>query len=52
MKSYRKYTWAGNKIDDEDMRGLHELKKKTKTPITEMVAEAVRDYVTRKNKKI
>lgn len=46
--SYRKYSWVGNKIDDEDMRELHELKKKTKTPITEMVAEAVKDYVIRK----
>ncbi len=50
--SYRKYAWAGNKIDDRDMRELHELKKQNKTPITEMVAEAVRDYVARKNKKI
>ncbi len=52
MKSYRKYTWAGNKIDDEDMRNLHELKKKTKTSITEMVAEAVKDYLIRKNKRV
>ncbi len=46
--SYRKYAWVGNKIDDGDMRELHELKIKTKIPITEMVAEAVKDYLTRK----
>ncbi len=45
--SYRKYTWAGNKISDDDMEKLYKIKMKTKRQITELVAEAVKEYVAK-----
>ena len=44
---YRKYSWIGNKVTDEDMEKLYKIKEKTKKKITEMVAEAVKEYVLR-----
>lgn len=44
---YRKYTWAGNKINPEHMAKLHEIKETTGKPITQMVAEAVKEYVSK-----
>ena len=44
---YRKYTWVGNQISEEDMASLHALKQKTRKPITVMVAEAVSQYLVR-----
>lgn len=44
---YKKYGWVGNQINDEDMHKLHELKERTGKRITNMVAEAVKDYITR-----
>jgi hypothetical protein len=44
---YKKYSWIGNKIDDKDMSALYQIKKKTKRPITEMVADAVKEYVAK-----
>lgn len=44
---YKKYGWAANKIDDTDMQKLHQLKEKTSKKITEMVREAVKDYVSK-----
>lgn len=44
---YRKYTWAANKISDDDMIKLHHIKETTGTPITHMVAEAVKEYVSK-----
>ena len=44
---YRKYTWVGNKITEEDMVKLYQLKSKTKKHITDMVAEAVKLYTLR-----
>ncbi len=43
--SYRKYTWASNKIEDEDMSKLYQLKQKTGKPITILVKEAVKEYI-------
>lgn len=42
---YPKYTWVGNRIDDEDMRKLFQLKQITGKPITQLVAEAVSQFV-------
>lgn len=47
---YKKYNWVGNRIDDNDMCILHERKEKERIPITEQIAEAVKEYVARKNK--
>jgi hypothetical protein len=44
---YRKYNWIGNQISDDDMGKLYRIKKKTKRPITELVADAVREYVAK-----
>lgn len=43
--SYPKYAWVGNKIADSDMAVLFRLKTETCRPITELVAEAVRQYI-------
>ncbi len=48
--AYTKYAWVGNQITDEDMCTLYQIKEKDGTPITKQVAEAVREYLTRKNK--
>uniref|UniRef100_A0A6M3IFV8 Uncharacterized protein n=1 Tax=viral metagenome TaxID=1070528 RepID=A0A6M3IFV8_9ZZZZ len=44
---YKKYNWVGNKIDDNDMCILHDIKERGGKPITEQVAEAVKEYVTK-----
>ncbi len=43
--TYTKYAWVGNKIAEQDMAALYKLKKQTRRPITELVAEAVSRYV-------
>lgn len=45
---YKKYGWVGNRIDDEDMRKLYKIKEKYGVPITEMVAEAVKEYIAKR----
>lgn len=45
---YRKYDWIGNKISDDDMCILYQMKEQTKKPITAMIAEAVKEYITKK----
>ena len=47
IMGYRKYNWIGNKISDKNMNLLYQIKKKTNRPITELVAEAVNEYVSR-----
>ncbi len=44
---YRKYSWVGSKISDDDMEKLYRIKEKTKKPITEIVAEAIKEYLAR-----
>jgi len=43
--SYRRYTWAANRITPEDMAQLYALKTKTRRPITKLIAEAVALYL-------
>lgn len=50
MKSYRKFTWVGNRIADEDMASLYRLKQQIRKPITVLVAEAVSQYLSMKLK--
>lgn len=45
MRKYNKYTWVGNRIKAEDMAQLYYIKEKNKSPITELVAIAVAEYV-------
>jgi len=40
-----KYGWVGNKISESDMVSLYRMKHQTRRPITELVAEAVSQYV-------
>lgn len=47
---FKKYNWVGNRIDDGDMCLMHERKEKQGIAITEQVAEAVKEYITRKSK--
>ena len=42
---YTKFTWVGNKIADKDMERLYKLKATTRKTITQMVAEAVIQYI-------
>lgn len=43
---YTRYAWVGNKISDDDMAQLYRLKMKTRRRITEMVAAAVKVYLS------
>lgn len=43
---YVKYGWAANQIADEDMASLYHLKKATRKPITTMINEAVKLYLS------
>lgn len=45
---FSKYTWVGNRISEENMAKLYQLKIKDKKPITWMVAEAVAMYIINK----
>lgn len=45
--SYPKYGWIGNKISESDMSALYGMKMKTRRPITELVAEAVSQWIKR-----
>lgn len=43
---YTRYAWVGNKISNDDMAQLYRLKIKTRRRITEMVAAAVKVYLS------
>lgn len=43
---FTRYAWVGNKISDDDMAQLYRLKMKTRRRITEMVAAAVKVYLS------
>ncbi|MCZ7401071.1 MAG: hypothetical protein O8C61_02485 [Candidatus Methanoperedens sp.] len=43
--SYPKYAWVGNRISESDMVALYKMKQQTRRPITELVAEAVSQYI-------
>lgn len=45
---FNKYNWVGNRIDEADMCIPYKLKQKEGKPITQQVAEAVKEYITRK----
>ena len=49
--TYRKYTWAANRIAKEDMAELHKMKNSEHVPITHLVAQAVSEFVTRRGTK-
>ncbi len=42
----KKYNWIGNRVDAEDMSKMHDLSKKSKKPITLLVKEAIKEYLT------
>ena len=44
--AYVKFGWAANQIADEDMAQLYYMKKATRKPITTMVSEAVKLYLS------
>lgn len=49
--TYSKYGWVGNKIKDEDMKKLYLIKQEINIPITDQVAEAVGEYIARKERR-
>lgn len=46
--AFKKYNWVGNLINDNDMCLMYQIKEIDKITITKQVAEAVKDYVTKK----
>lgn len=44
---YRKFSWVGNQIDDEDMTKLYQMKKARRVPITKLVAIAIKEFIER-----
>ncbi len=42
----KRYNWIGNRVDAEDMSKLHNLSKSVKKPITLLVREAIKEYLT------
>jgi hypothetical protein len=48
-QNYPRYTWAGNRISKSDMAKLYNLKVKTKTPITLIVSQAVKEFLDRQS---
>ena len=49
---YPRYTWVGNRISESDMERLYRLKVKTKTPITRLVSQAVKEFLDKQDKDI
>ncbi|HHT9137249.1 MAG TPA: hypothetical protein ACFYEK_08420 [Candidatus Wunengus sp. YC60] len=49
---YCKFGWAANQISEEDMAHLYHLKKATKKHITTMVSEAVKLYLSQKDRSL
>lgn len=47
---YPRYSWVGNRISKSDMERLYNLKVKTKTPITRLVSQAVKEFLDRQDK--
>lgn len=49
---YSRYAWVGNKITEDDMSQLYHLKKQTKKHITTMIGEAVKLYLSQKDRSL
>jgi hypothetical protein len=49
---YPRYAWVGNRISESDMEKLYNLKVKTKTPITRIVSQAVKEFLDKHDKDI
>jgi hypothetical protein len=49
---YPRYSWVGNRISESDMEKLYNLKVKTKTPITRLVAQAIKEFLDKQDKDI
>jgi hypothetical protein len=49
---YPRYSWVGNRISKSDMERLYNLKVKTKTPITRIVSQAVKEFLDKQDKDI
>lgn len=45
--TYRKFTWVGNQITDDDMTKLYQIKKARRMPITKLVAAAVKEFIAK-----
>ena len=51
-KRYPRYTWVGNRISKSDMERLYNLKVKTKTPITRIISQAVKEFLDKQDEKL
>ena len=45
---YRRFSWVGSQISNEDMARLYRLKQAVRIPITKLVAMAVREFLDKK----
>ena len=50
MKRYPKYTWVGSRITVEDMTELYRMKNSEHVPITQLVAQAVREFIRKRQR--
>ena len=46
-KHYPKYAWVGNRISSANMARLYHLKQKAKIPLTQLVSQAVNEFLDR-----
>lgn len=51
MKKCPKYTWVGNQISEADMTELFKMKTSEHVPITRLVAEAVREFIHKRQER-
>ncbi|MEW6417229.1 MAG: hypothetical protein AB1480_03810 [Nitrospirota bacterium] len=42
---YRKYTWIGNQISEDNMSKLYQIKQIKRIPITKLVAIAIKEFI-------
>lgn len=50
--TYRKFTWVGNQITDDDMTRLYQIKKARRIPITKLVAAAVKEFIAKTEQEV
>jgi hypothetical protein len=46
--SFKKYTWAANRISEEDMLELYKMKNSEHIPITRLIARAVSEFIKKR----
>lgn len=50
--TYRKFTWVGSQITDDDMTKLYQIKQARRVPITRLVSTAVKEFIERTEQEV